>query len=51
MKDLIQRYGATAEMRKMIRQNGDKLFAIARKIKSLMTIDLDVAIQRIRAGR
>jgi hypothetical protein len=51
VEDLIQRYGATEEIKNLIRQNAGQAFAIERKISGCMAIDVDSAIQRIQTGR
>jgi hypothetical protein len=51
VEDLIQRYGATEEIKNLIRQNEGQAFAIERKIAGCMAIDVDSAIQRIQTGR
>ena len=51
VEDLIQRYGATEEIKNLIRQNEGQAFAIERKIADCMAIDVDSAIQRIQTGR
>jgi hypothetical protein len=51
VEDLIQRYGATEEIKNLIRQNEGQAFAIERKISDCMAIDVDSAIQRIQTGR
>src|SRR5208283_1365694 len=48
VEDLIQRYGATEEIKNLIRQNEGQAFAIERKIFDCMAIDVDSAIQRIQ---
>ena len=48
VKDLIQRYGTTEEMKKLIQQNEALVIAIEKKIAASMKVDLDSAIQRIQ---
>jgi len=47
VEDLIQRYGATEEIKNLIRQNESQVFAVEKKIAGSMTVDLDCAIRRI----
>ena len=47
LEDLIQRYGATEEIKNLIRQNESQVFAVEKKIAGSMTVDLDSAIRRI----
>ena len=48
VEDLIQRYGATEEIRNRIRLNERMVCAIEKKIADSMSMDLDGAIQRIQ---
>ena len=48
VKDLIQRYGTTEEIKKLIQQNESLVIAIEKKIAASMKVDLDSAIQRIQ---
>ena len=48
VEDLIQRYGATEEIRNQIRLNERMICAIEKKIADSMSMDLDGAIQRIQ---
>jgi len=45
LKDLIQRYGTTEEIKNLIRQNESQVFAVEKKIAGFMAIDLDSVIQ------
>ena len=45
--DLVQRYGATEEIRNMIRNNKNLVLAIEKKIAGCMKVDLHRAIQEI----
>lgn len=51
VKDLIQRYGTTEEIRKRIRQNESLVIAIEKKIAGFIAIDLDSAIQGIQCEK
>ena len=48
VQDLIQRYGATEEIKSRIKQNESLVIAIEKKIAGFIAIDLDIAIQRIQ---
>jgi hypothetical protein len=48
VQDLIQRYGATEEIKSRIKQNESLVIAIEKKIAGFIVIDLDIAIQRIQ---
>ena len=48
VQDLIQRYGATEEIKNRIQQNEIQVIAIEKKIAGSIAIDLDIAIQRIQ---
>jgi uncharacterized protein len=48
VQDLIQRYGATEEIKYRIQQNEIQVIAIENKIAGSMAIDLDIAIQGIQ---
>jgi len=47
VQDLIQRYGATEEIKDRIQQNEIQVIAIEKKISGSLAIDLDIAIQGI----
>jgi len=49
MEDLIQRYGVNEAIKNMIRRSESNVFALERKIKGCMAIDLEAAIQQIQA--
>jgi len=51
VEDIIQRYGATEEIKNRIRQNESNAYAIEKKIASSMTVDLDRAIQKIQHAK
>jgi HD superfamily phosphodiesterase len=51
VQDLIQRYGATEEIRNWIQQNEIQVIAIEKKIVDFMAIDLDIAIQSIQCEK
>jgi uncharacterized protein len=48
VQDLIQRYGATEEIKNRIQQNEIQVIAIEKKIAGSIAIDLDIAIQGIQ---
>lgn len=48
MKDLIERYGATEEIRQSIRRNGDQILAVEKKIRNCMTSPLETVIGKLR---
>ena len=47
--DLLQRYGNTEEIESLISQNKDLIRAVESKIASFMKIDINSAIEEIRA--
>lgn len=47
LHDLVQRYGVTEEIRRMILQNRDLILAVESKITGFMNIDLHHAIKNI----
>jgi uncharacterized protein len=49
MEDLIQRYGVNEAIQNMIRLSESNVFALERKIKGCMAIDLEAALQHIQA--
>jgi uncharacterized protein len=49
MQDLIHRYGATAEIENLIRQNASQVRMVERKITGFMKMDIDRALQGITA--
>jgi uncharacterized protein len=51
VQDLIQRYGATEEIKNRIRQNEIQVIAIENKIAGSIAIDLDIAIQGIQCEK
>ncbi len=51
VEDIIQRYGATEEIKNRIRQNESKAYAIEKKIASSMAVDLDKTIQIIQHAK
>jgi uncharacterized protein len=51
VQDLIQRYGATEEIKNRIQQNEIQVIAIEKKIAGFIAIDLDIAIQRIQRAK
>ena len=48
VQDLIQRYGATEEIKNRIQQNEIQVIAIEKKIAGSIAIDLDIAIRAIQ---
>ena len=51
VQDLIQRYGATEEIKNRIQQNEIQVIAIEKKIAGSMAMDLDIAIQGIQCEK
>lgn len=51
VQDLIQRYGATEEIKNRIQQNEIQVIAIENKIAGSIAIDLDIAIQGIQCEK
>lgn len=51
VQDLIQRYGATEEIKNRIQQNEIQVIAIEKKIAGCIAIDLDIAIQGIQRDK
>jgi putative nucleotidyltransferase with HDIG domain len=51
VQDLIQRYGATEEIKNRIRQNESNAYAIEEKIAGFIAIDLNIAIQKIQCEK
>ena len=51
VQDLIQRYGATEEIKNRIRQNESNAYAIEKKIAGFIAIDLNIAIQKIQCEK
>ena len=51
VQDLIQRYGATEEIKDRIQQNEFQVIAIEKKIAGSIAIDLDIAIQGIQRDK
>ena len=51
VQDLIQRYGATEEIKNRIQQNEIQVIAIEKKIAGSIAIDLDIAIQGIQCEK
>lgn len=51
VQDLIQRYGATEEIKNRIQQNEIQVIAIEKKIAGSLAIDLDIAIQGIQRDK
>jgi uncharacterized protein len=51
VQDLIQRYGATEEIKNRIQQNEIQVIAIEKKIAGSIAIDLDIAILGIRRDK
>jgi putative nucleotidyltransferase with HDIG domain len=45
MKDILQRYGAAEEMRRLIHYNRGQVLAVERKIADLMKIDINQAVR------
>ncbi|PKN72474.1 MAG: metal-dependent phosphohydrolase [Deltaproteobacteria bacterium HGW-Deltaproteobacteria-10] len=48
VEDIIERYGVTEEIKKRIRLNESKAYALEKKIASSMAVELDRAIQKIQ---
>jgi uncharacterized protein len=51
LQDLIQRYGKTEEIRRLILQSKNQVFMVERKIASFMGTDLHLAIQSINGKK
>lgn len=47
MKDLIERYGITEEIRQLIRKNGDQVLAVEKKIGNCMTVPMEAIIGKL----
>jgi uncharacterized protein len=48
VEDLVQRYGITDKIKDRIRQNASTAYALEKKLADSMTIDLEIAIQKIQ---
>lgn len=51
LHDLIQRYGKTEEIRKLILQNKNQIFLVEKKIASFMGTDLHLAIKAMNGKK
>jgi len=51
INDLIHRYGLTEEVHYRIRRSMDMIRAVENKIAGFMSVDLDLAVQKIAAGQ